>query len=137
MDRGQLAKRAGDVMSEILPFAKGLKDYARQLRQSMTESEQNLWNRIRRKQICRTQFYRQKPIGPYILDFYSKHPKLAIELDGKHHYLSEQREYDIERDTYLSGYDIKVVRFSNFEVLNDIDGVLKKISKVILSLRNA
>ena len=63
------------------------------------------------KQILGVQFYRQKPIGPYILDFYAHSPKIAIELDGGQHFLPEQTEKDLDRDTYLTSLNIKVLRF--------------------------
>jgi very-short-patch-repair endonuclease len=67
----------------------------------MTRQEIFLWRRICRKQICGVQFYRQKPIGPYIVDFFAKYPKIVIELDGGHHFEPEQEQKDIERDCFL------------------------------------
>jgi len=97
-----------------------LKPYARELRKQMTDCERLLWSKIRRKQIQGVQFYSQKPMGTFILDFYAKHPKLCIELDGGHHFTTEQKNKDINRDAYLKTLGITVLRFTNLEVLQQI-----------------
>lgn len=66
----------------MLPYSKNLKEPSRTLRKEMTDAEQALWSRLRGKQILGVQFYRQKPIGPYIVDFYAPAAKLIIEVDG-------------------------------------------------------
>jgi len=66
----------------MLPYNKPLKSNSRVLRANMTDAEQKLWYRLRRKQINGWQVYRQKPIGPYIVDFYCPATGLVIELDG-------------------------------------------------------
>ncbi|MBP9011503.1 MAG: DUF559 domain-containing protein, partial [Syntrophaceae bacterium] len=66
----------------MLPFNKKLKPAARSLRSNMTDAERLLWSRIRKKQISDVQFYRQKNIGNYIVDFYCPQGRLVIELDG-------------------------------------------------------
>ena len=68
----------------------------------MTDYELLLWRKIRRKQILNVQFLRQKPLGPFILDFYSKEPKIAIEVDGGHHFTDQNKMKDKNRDAYLS-----------------------------------
>jgi very-short-patch-repair endonuclease len=67
------------------PYRKDLKPLARTLRSRMTDAEQRLWHRIRRKQIRGVQFYRQKPLLAYIVDFYCPAAKLVLELDGSQH----------------------------------------------------
>jgi very-short-patch-repair endonuclease len=118
----------------VIHYKRNLKIYSRQLRLDMTICERILWNRLRRKQILNVQFYRQKPIGPYILDFYSNFPKIAIELDGGHHFLPEQMEKDIDRDLYLESLMIKPLRFSNIEVLQHCDAVILKIIQTVEDL---
>ena len=86
----------------MLPYNKQLKSNSRQLRVNMTEAEQKLWYRIRRKQINNWQFYRQKPLGPYIVDFYCPAAGLVIELDGSQHFVEEHRLADQQRDLYLN-----------------------------------
>jgi very-short-patch-repair endonuclease len=111
----------------MLPYNKKLKDNARRLRKDMTEAERLLWSKIRRKQLRDVQFYRQKIIGNYIVDFYCSQPKLVIELDGGQHYSSEGMKKDSVRDLYLSGKGLTVLRFSDIDVLKNIDGVLETI----------
>jgi very-short-patch-repair endonuclease len=111
----------------VLPYKKELKQLARQLRENMTNAEKCLWEKIRRGQIKGHQFFRQKPLGEYIVDFYCKGAKLVIEIDGSHHFIGENIEYDRIRDDYLSSLGLRVMRFSNTEVLRNIEGVLGSI----------
>ena len=69
-----------------LPFNNKLKSLARRLRTNMTDAERHLWAGIRRKQLGGAQFYRQKNIGNYIVDFYCPSARLIVELDGGQHY---------------------------------------------------
>jgi very-short-patch-repair endonuclease len=85
----------------MLPFNKKLKTLARQLRKNMTEAESFLWQRIRRKQLKGRQFYRQKNIGNYIVDFCCPSAKVIVELDGGQHYRQEGIRRDQVRDKYL------------------------------------
>jgi very-short-patch-repair endonuclease len=70
----------------MLPFNKKLKPFSRNLRNNMTDAERLIWSKIRRKQIGDLQFYRQKNIGHYIVDFYCPEGKLIVEIDGGQHY---------------------------------------------------
>jgi len=111
----------------MLKYNKKLKEFSRVLRRNMSDTERKLWYRIRMKQIKGLQFYRQKPIGNYIVDFYCPKAKLVIELDGGKYYLKTGEEKDKIKDNYLSGLGLKVLRFSDVDVLRDIDSVLEKI----------
>jgi very-short-patch-repair endonuclease len=95
----------GDFISRgtkpMLPFNKKLKTLATQLRKNMTEAESFLWQRIRRKQLKGRQFYRQKNIGNYIVDFYCPSAKVIVELDGGQHYTQEAIRRDQVRNKYL------------------------------------
>ena len=93
----------------------------------MTEAETFLWQRIRRKQLKGRQFYRQKNIGDYIVDFYCPSAKLIVELDGGQHYTEEGKRRDQVKDKYLESLGIIVVRFSDREVFKNIEGVLERI----------
>jgi very-short-patch-repair endonuclease len=119
--------KRGDLESKMLKYNKKLKKFSRVLRKKMTDAERKLWYRIRMKQVKGLQFYRQKPIGNYIVDFYCPKAKLVIELDGGQHYLKTGKEKDKIKDNYLSGLGLKVLRFSDVDVLRDIDSVLEKI----------
>jgi very-short-patch-repair endonuclease len=77
--------------------------------------------------LCGRKFRRQHSIGYYIADFYCPSEKLIIELDGQHHYTPEGIAKDLDRDKNLGIMDIKVLRFENKEVLNNLTQVLKII----------
>ncbi len=114
-----------------LPQNKNLKETARALRNNMTDAERKLWKHIRLKQINGLQFYRQKVIGNYIVDFYCHAVHLVIEVDGGQHYKDNGLEYDEIRDAYLKGLNLKALRVSNLDVLNNIEGVVKKIIELV------
>ena len=111
----------------MLPFNRKLKKFARELRKNPTDAEFKLWQNIREKRIRGCQFYRQKNIGNYIVDFYCPACKLIIELDGGQHYSDEGMERDGIRAKYLSGLGFSVLRFSDLDVLKNMDGVLQRI----------
>lgn len=99
----------------------------------MTYAEQLIWSKIRRKQIGDVQFYRQKNVGHYIVDFYCPKGKLIIEIDGGQHYEKEGMKKDRKRDDYLQGLGLKVLRFSDIDVLKNINGVLERIHENLQS----
>lgn len=111
----------------MLPYKKQLKDAARKLRTNPTDAERKLWRQLCRKQVGGFQFYRQKPVGRYIVDFYCSKLKLVIEVDGGQHFEEKQILYDKERTTFLAGLGLKVLRFSNLDVLKNMDGVMRTI----------
>jgi very-short-patch-repair endonuclease len=93
----------------------------------MTDAERCLWARIRARQLEGLQFYRQKIIGNYIVDFYCPNAKLVIEVDGGQHYSEEGLRADAIRDEYLKSHGLKVLRFTDTDVLTNIDGVVESI----------
>ena len=93
----------------------------------MTDAEKLIWSRIRRKQLKGYQFYRQKNIGNYIVDFYCPAAKLIVEIDGGQHYSKEGTEKDKVRDNYVSRLGFTVLRFSDRDVFKNINGVLERI----------
>jgi very-short-patch-repair endonuclease len=113
----------------MLYYNRKLKNRSRELRTNMTESELILWCKIRQKQINGAQFNRQKPIGNYIVDFYCQEYNLVIELDGSHHFTVEGKEYDSEKDEYLRGHGLKVLRFTNHQIMKNLNSVLNIIYK--------
>jgi very-short-patch-repair endonuclease len=116
----------------MLKYDKHLKQHARKLRLNMTDAEQKLWSRLRGKQFFLLQFYRQKPIGPYIVDFYAPQIQLVIEIDGSQHQDSVELQNDIVRDSYLKKHRLTILRFNNFEVLKNLEGVLEVIYQLVL-----
>jgi very-short-patch-repair endonuclease len=122
----------GGIFPINLPFNKDLKGFARDLRKNMTETEVFLWNRIRRRQLYGYQFYRQKNIGNYIVDFYCSAAKLVIELDGGQHYSESGIIRDKQRDDYLSSLGLQILRFSDREVFKNIEGIVEKICQCLL-----
>jgi very-short-patch-repair endonuclease len=104
-----------------------LKKYSQELRKNMTDAEMLLWSKLRRKQLKGYQFYRQRIIDNYIADFYCAKSSLVIELDGGQHYTDEGMEADKERDNYMKRQGLKVLRFSDREVLKNIEGVMQRI----------
>jgi very-short-patch-repair endonuclease len=119
----------------MLNYNPNLKFNARSLRSDMTDAEKLLWSRVRRKQILGVQFYRQKPIGDYIVDFYAPQANLVIELDGGQHFAPGQQRYDEKRTLYLQKQGLSVLRFTNMEVLKNIEEVMavvfRKVQKTV------
>lgn len=110
-----------------------LKEYQRKLRKNMTYLELALWKRIRHNQL-ELRFRRQYTYENRIFDFYAPQIKLAIEIDGETHFCdSNARKREIQNDNQLFISGITVFRFSNREVLNNIEGVLRKISEQLKS----
>ena len=102
----------------------------------MTDSEKALWSRLRNRQFLGIQFYRQKPIGGYILDLYAPKAKLVIEIDGSQHLHSDHVQKDGRRDEYLASLGLKVLRFDSREVLKESDAVMEVIYQTIAAQRN-
>ncbi|MCF7820915.1 MAG: endonuclease domain-containing protein [Mariprofundaceae bacterium] len=119
------------------PYPKALKQNARRLRSQMTEAEQALWSRLRRKQLHGLQFYRQKPVGSYIVDFYCAGAKLVIEVDGGQHFTEDGRNRDMVRDELMSKMGLRVLRFDNGEVMRNMDGVMAMIETTVLESPHA
>jgi len=115
----------------MLNYTPNLKTPSRTLRKNMTAAEQTLWWRIRGKQLLGVQFYRQKPIGPYIVDFYGPAAHLVIEVDGSQHLEDEHLQKDDARDQCLADEGLLVLRFDNFQVLRETDAVVEKIVGVM------
>ncbi len=116
-------------MCVMLSYSLHLKKIARLLRKQMTETEIRLWNQLKNKQLNDLLFYRQRPIGKYIVDFYCPSRKLVIEIDGSQHYEEDGEKKDKERDEYLEKLGIKVLRCTNLDIYNNLEGVIGMISE--------
>jgi very-short-patch-repair endonuclease len=103
---------------------------AKLLRENMTLAELRLWNALKGKQVLNLKFRPQHPIDIFIADFYCHQVKLVIEIDGEIHQDEEQLEYDIGREAELSYLGIKVIRFTNKEIFNNLPEVVAKIESV-------
>jgi very-short-patch-repair endonuclease len=104
------------------------KSRRKELRKSLTPQEFKLWFYLKNKNLG-VKFRRQQGVGPYVADFYCKEKNLIIEIDGSPHL--KTKEYDKERDDYIKILDIKVLRFWNNEIDQNIEWVLKKIREEI------
>jgi very-short-patch-repair endonuclease len=104
---------------------------ARHLRQTATRPELKLWFHLRSSQMDGHAFRRQHPVGPYILDFYCAAAKLAVELDGDQHSDIPHRVHDAARTSFLSTRGIRVLRFANHELKENLDGVLDTIYRAL------
>ena len=100
-------------------------DFARSMRREMTEPEKLLWHQLRAKRFGETKFRRQNVVGNYIADFYSRSAMLIIEVDGDSHAFSQN--YDQIRETYFHKLGFGVIRFTNSEVMTNMDGVLTMV----------
>ena len=112
----------------MLKYNPQLKTKARTLRITLTDAEQRLWERLRRKQILGVQFYRQKPIGNYIVDFYAPTARLVVEVDGSHHHFDlAQARHDKQRSIFLAQQHLTVLRFDGRRVLLQPEIVAEEI----------
>ncbi len=102
---------------------------AKELRKNMTNAEALLWERLKNNGLG-VRFKAQHPISIYIADFYCHQKRLIIEVDGEIH--KYKLEHDIERDKTMTDYGLQIIRFTNEEVLNNIDAVVTKIEQAIL-----
>ncbi len=97
----------------------------------MTDAEKAIWSKLRRKQIHGVQFYRQLPLDRFIVDFAATNIRLIIEVDGAHHFEEANRIKDAERSAILETLGYKVIRFTNHEVLTQLDSVAESIYETV------
>ena len=121
-----------DYYKTANPLVYGLlKNNAKRMRHGQTKAESFLWSYIRANQLG-VHFRRQHPIGDFIADFICIDQRLIIEVDCNIHNKPEQQEWDKQRTAFLESQDYRVVRFSNEQVLHDIDKVLAHIKSYII-----
>lgn len=114
--------------------SKTIFQYAEVLRKNMTEAEKIVWEKLCKNQLD-VRIRRQHPIYKYIADYYCHEIKLVIEIDGGIHLAKENKEYDISRDITLAEFGIKILRFTNDQVLNNIHKVIEEIKNKIEELK--
>lgn len=108
---------------------------ARLLRNKMTAAEKSLWIYLQNKKLEGYKFRRQHPLHLFIVDFYCHELELIIEVDGGYHETKEQKKEDENRTELLNFQGLTVIRFTNEEVLTDIDTVLIKIKEAIINIK--
>ncbi|MGN7159853.1 endonuclease domain-containing protein [Sphingomonas sp. SAFR-052] len=106
-----------------------LTERAKAARKAPTPAEQKLWFALRAERFGGVKFRRQKVIGPFIADFASNVPRLVIEVDGHLH--GDTAAYDAERTAYLTQAGYRVVRFTNADVMHNLEGVLRQLEDVV------
>ena len=111
----------------MLHNRKYLKEHRRALRSNLTPAEAELWKHLKSSKLEGRKFRRQHSIGNYILDFYCPSEKLGIELDGQVHFHSAAEQADIERDQILQNSGIRVLRFENADVFENLAALLQEI----------
>jgi len=104
---------------------------ARKLRANMTGAERKLWSKLRGAQLDGHSFRRQHPIGSYVVDFWCADARLVVEVDGGQHGFGTNVRQDAMRTQMLEGQGIKVIRFWNNDVLQNISGVWDVIAQEI------
>jgi len=119
---------AGDSRIHNRPDLKHLR---KSLRNESTPAERKLWSALKQSQLGGYKFSRQHSVGRYIVDFYCASARLAVELDGESHFTEEAKEYDEERTAFLNTLNIKVIRFLNTDVQENLDAVRGKILEVL------
>jgi very-short-patch-repair endonuclease len=105
-------------------------DYARHLRNTATEAERRLWQRLRRRQMNGFKFRRQRPIGRYVCDFVCLEAAVVVELDGSQHVT--QSRYDDQRDAFLRSNGFRVLRFWNGSVFSEPEAVVQTIMEALI-----
>ncbi len=113
---------------------KKLYEYGKQLRKAETTAEELLWRSLKSRKFHNLKFRRQHPLDKYVADFYCHEKKLVIELDGSIHDLKSNYEYDKARTNDLEELGIKVIRFKNLDVDNNLDTVLNQIWEIATNL---
>lgn len=124
-----------DQREKTAPYVRGavpeVQDAALRMRWSPTPAEAALWSALKGRQLNGWKFRRQHPVGPFVIDFYCPAARLAVELDGSIHLTPEQQIRDVARTEQLASYGIRVVRFSNTAVMNDLPDVLTTLAEML------
>ncbi len=104
--------------------------FQRKARRDRTEPEKRLWQALRNRQLGGAKFRNQVWLGPFLVDFYCADAKLAVEVDGDTH--AHQQDYDERRTAWLEEEGFRVIRFSNDEVMRNLEGVASAISAALV-----
>src|SRR5262245_29429800 len=117
------------VKGSYFTYRRGLTPRARTLRRDPTPAEKKLWFGFLRD--LSEKFTRQKPLGTYVADFYCASRKLVVEIDGDSHFTSVGMEHDLVRDAFLTGRGVRVLRFTNEDVMQRFEAVCLEIAAVL------
>ena len=109
--------------------ARGTKTNRRNLRNNSTAAEAVLWTYLQHRKLLGKKFRRQSSVGPYVVDFYCPECRLVIELDGAPHFGPNSHEYDQLRTEYLEKAGLRIIRFENQDVRDNIEFVLETIKQ--------
>ena len=109
------------------------KKFRQNLRNNSPEPEKELWKVLRGRKCGGVKFRRQCSIGKYIVDFYSYERKIVVEIDGDSHYSEQEEKHDIERTQFLNSLGIKVIRFTNDNVMNNLEGCFETLVEILES----
>ena len=119
-----------------IPYNKTLTQKARENRKNPTSAEKKFWYEVLgNKRLDDLKFTRQKPLDEYIVDFYCAELMIAIEIDGNTH--ADQEQYDKRRTENLNKYGVEVIRYTNAEVLNNLEGVYQNLCERISAIKSA
>ena len=113
------------------PIYRDMKERARHMRKNPTPAEAILWARLRKRQVKGFQFRRQHPIVRFIVDFYCAEAKLVVEVDGSVHDQPWHEEYDVERQQFFEKLGLRVLRFTNAQVVAETEAVIDAISEAL------
>lgn len=105
----------------------------RKLRQQATHAEKIFWRAVAQRQLGGLKFRRQHGIGGFIVDFYCVQKKLIIEIDGDSHFQDGAQARDMERTNYLESLGYNVIRYTNLDVVNNLDGIMQDLLEKISS----
>ncbi len=119
-----------------IAYSKSLLPKARELRNQLTPPEKQFWNTLREMSFYKEiRFNRQKPVGEYIVDFYCHEYGLVIEIDGDTHGQKETQIKDQKRTAFLESKGLRVIRFTNPEVLHNIDGIMESLESLLNEIK--
>ena len=107
------------------------KNFRKELRNSLTAAEAVLWQNLKGRQLLGKKFRRQISIGRYIVDFYCPEAGLVIELDGDRYFSITMDEYEARRTKYLEEEGLRIIRFENKELYDNLEGVLETIKEAL------
>jgi len=130
--QGRGPRKEADVLDELgntVQWATSMRTLARELRREQTSAEEMLWKALRRKQLLGLKFYRQVAIDRFVADFYCPGKNLVVEVDGGIHQEKHQAEHDTIRDAFLREKGLRILRFTNEDVMGRLGWVLQKIQE--------
>ena len=120
-------------MKRFIPYNSKHIDRARTMRKTMTRAEKKIWFEVLKplQKLKEIRILKQRPIDQFIVDFYMPSLKLVIEIDGESHFDEQGIAYDVERTQILEGKGLQILRFTNLEVMENIEGVYVEVYKFI------